>query len=392
MYGRAVDGVLAARLAEPRRFIQVVSGPRQVGKTTSVTAVLAELTVPARYASADSPSAHDVAWIRQEWEIARAEASAEGTCVLALDEVQKVAGWSDEVKALWDEDTRDGRDVRAVLLGSSPLLMQAGLTESLAGRFEVLHWTHWTLAECATAFGWDLDTFLFFGGYPGSAPLIDDVARWRSYVNESLIETSVSRDVLMMTRVDKPALLRRLFGLACEYSGQVLSYTKMLGQLTEAGNVTTLAHYLTLLDAAGLVTGLPKYAGSAVRRRASSPKLQVYNTALISALGSAQPAAARADAATWGRLVESAVGAYLLARRGQGGFEVMYWRQGDLEVDFVLGSADHLVALEVKTGAAEARKHRGMRAFLGKYPGARILQVGGDGFPLDRFLLGEAGI
>ncbi|MGB4442513.1 MAG: ATP-binding protein [Coriobacteriia bacterium] len=391
MYTRPIDTRLVDRLREPRRFIQVVWGPRQVGKTTSVTRALETVGLPHYYVSADSPATHTIAWIRQQWERAHADATP-GPVVLAFDEVQKIPGWSDAVKALWDEDTAAGRDVRVVLLGSSPLLMQAGMSESLAGRFEVLRWTHWTYAECRAAFGWDLETFLFFGGYPGAAPLVDDVPRWRSYIVDSLIETSVSRDILLMTRVDKPALLRQLFALGCEYSGQILSYTKMLGQLTDAGNTTTLAHYLDLLGGAGLVTGLPKYAGGAARQRASSPKLQVLNTALMSAVSGREPGDAVSDTAWRGRLVESAVGAYLLARAHGEGFAVRYWREGDREVDFVLESRDELVAIEVKSNGAPLGAHRGMLAFGERYPDARLLTVGADGIPLERFLLGEAGI
>lgn len=391
MYWRALDSRLLSRLRERRRFIQVVWGPRQVGKTTSVMHILESLDMPHRYASADSPATQAPAWIQQQWELARLDA-ATGPAVLVLDEVQKVPRWSDVVKALWDADTAAGRDLRVVLLGSSPLLMQAGMAESLAGRFEVLRWTHWTYAECKAAFGWDLETFLFFGGYPGAAPLVGDVARWRSYIIDSLIETSVSRDILLMTRVDKPALLRQLFALGCQYSGQILSYTKMLGQLTDAGNTTTLAHYLDLLSGAGLVTGLSKYAVGPVRQRASSPKLQVMNTALMTALSQRTPEEAFADTAWCGRLVESAVGAYLLARSNDGQFAVRYWREGDREVDFVLEQRDAPVAIEVKSDDTPIGAHRGLRAFGERYPQARLLTVGADGIPLEKFLLGEAGI
>lgn len=391
MYARPIDTHLLRRLRGPRRFIQVVWGPRQVGKTTSVTRLLGTMEFPHHYVSADSPATHTTAWIRQQWERARVDAAG-GPAVLALDEVQKIPGWSESVKALWDEDTIAGRDIRVVVLGSSPLLMQAGMSESLAGRFEVLRWTHWTYAECRDAFGWDLDTFLFFGGYPGAAALVDDVPRWRSYIIDSLIETSVSRDILLMTRVDKPALLRQLFSLACEYSGQVLSYTKMLGQLTDAGNTTTLAHYLELLGGAGLVTGIPKYTGGTVRRRASSPKLQVMNTALMTAISGREPAEAYSDATWRGRLVESAVGAYLLARSHEAGFDVRYWREGDLEVDFVLESRSEVVAIEVKSGDRPLNPHRGMAVFGERHPHARLLVIGADGVPLERFLLGEAGV
>jgi hypothetical protein len=387
MYARPIDMVLADRLRSPRGFIHVVAGPRQVGKTTSVTRVLEELPVRHRYVSADSPSTHTTAWLRQQWETARAEAVG-APFILALDEIQKIPGWSDEVKALFDEDVRAQRDLRVVVLGSSPLLMQSGLTESLAGRFETLRWTHWTFAECRDAFGWDIETFLFFGGYPGAARLVDDLERWRTYVIDSLVETSVSRDILLMTRVDKPALLRQLFGLASAHSGQVLAYTKMLRQLVDAGNTTTLAHYLALLRGAGLVAGIPKYVGAEVRRRASSPKLQVMNTALMTAQSGMSPEDVRADSAWRGRLVESAVGAYLLSLEATEGLQVNYWRDGAAEVDFVVRSHAGLWAIEVKSGPVRGT-HAGTAAFLRRYPDARPLMIGGDGIALDRFLAGQ---
>lgn len=258
-YTRPQAEILARRLAEPRRFIQVIAGPRQVGKTTLVLSTVEGLTVPARFVSADEPTLRGSDWIAQQWEAARLEAQSErGGSVLVLDEVQKVSGWAETVKRLWDEDTRHRRSLKVVLLGSAPLLVAQGLAESLAGRIEVQHLRHWSYAEMRAAFGWSLDQYVFYGGYPGAAPLIDEPQRWTRYIVDSLIETSISRDVLLMSRVDKPALLRRLFELACRYSGQVLSYTKMIGQLQDAGNATTLAHYLNLLDGAGMVTGLPK--------------------------------------------------------------------------------------------------------------------------------------
>jgi len=199
--------------------------------------------------------------------------------VLVLDEIQKIPGWSETVKRLWDEDSRRRVPLKVLLLGSAPLLVARGLSESLAGRFELLHLPHWSFAEMRTAFGWSVDKFIFYGGYPGAAPLVAEPTRWARYILDALVETSISRDVLLLTRVDKPALLRRLFELACRYSGQVLSYTKMLGQLQDAGNTTTLAHYLDLLAAAGMVTGLPKYAGDAARSRGSSPKLPLCQQA-----------------------------------------------------------------------------------------------------------------
>lgn len=388
VFQREYGAVLAARMAEPRRFLQVVAGPRQVGKTTLVTQVLAQIGRPNIFVSADEPALRDGAWLAAQWERARllAKESGDQGAVLALDEVQKIPNWSEAVKRLWDEDSRDGLPLRVLLLGSAPLLVQQGLSESLAGRFEILHIPHWSLAEMREAFGFTLDQFLFFGGYPGAAPLASDPERWRRYLLDALIETTISRDVLLLTRVDKPVLLRRLFELGCRYSGQVLSYTKMLGQLQDAGNSTTLAHYLDLLAGAGMLTGLAKYSERAVRARGSSPKLQVLNTALLTSQSGFTPTDARADGEFWGRLTESAIGAHLANAAARGLCEVYYWREGNREVDFVMRSGRVVVGIEVKSGRAP-RVHQGLAAFSEAFNPRRTLLVGGDGVPVEEFLL-----
>lgn len=383
---RPQSAVLAARLAEPRRFIQVVAGPRQVGKSTLVQQVTDALALPVRQASADEPTLRGADWVAQQWEAARLSIENAEGAVLVLDEIQKIPGWSETVKRLWDEDTRAKRPLKAVLLGSAPLLIAQGLTESLAGRFAVLPLPHWSYAEMRAAFGWSVDAYVFYGGYPGAAPLIGEPARWARYVLDSLIETSISRDVLLLTRVDKPALLRRLFELACRYSGQVLSYTKMLGQLQDAGNTTTLAHYLELLAGAGMVCGLPKYAGDVARSRGSSPKLQVLNTALMTAVSGYTLAEARADREFWGRLVESAVGAHLANAAMRGECALHYWRERNHEVDFVVKAGRRLTAIEVKSGRAP-QAHPGTAAFVQAFKPKRTLLVGGDGIALDDFLM-----
>jgi len=386
-YTRPHGLVLANRLTEPRRFIQVVAGPRQVGKTTLVQQVTEGSGLPVRYASADEPTLRSPMWIGQQWELARAadrDADQHGA-VLVLDEVQKIPNWSESIKRLWDEDTRARRTLKVVLLGSAPLLMQQGLTESLAGRFEVLPLPHWSFAEMQAAFGWSLGQFLFYGGYPGAAPLIEDEQRWVNYIRDSLTETTISRDVLLLSRMDKPALLRRVFQLGCSYSGQVLSYTKMIGQLQDAGNTTTLAHYLELLAGAGMLTGISKFAGQRVRQRASSPKLQVFNTALMTAQAGITFEEARADHQFWGRLTESAVGAHLANAAAAGGCEVYYWRDRNREVDFVVRLGRTLTAIEVKSGRTRDTQP-GLAAFCDAFRSARMLLVGGDGLALGDFL------
>lgn len=384
-FQRPQAAVLAERLSEPRRFLQVVAGPRQVGKSTLVQQVTDQLGLPVRYVSADEPTLRGTDWISQQWEAARLEATGKAGAVLVLDEVQKIPAWSETVKRLWDEDTRKKRPLRVVLLGSAPLLIGQGLTESLAGRFETLRLPHWSLSEMREAFGWSLEQYLYFGGYPGAAPLIKDPARWSRYIADSLIETSISRDVLLLTRVDKPALLRRLFELACRYSGQILSYTKMLGQLQDAGNTTTLAHYLDLLAGAGMVCGLPKYAGDAARTRGSSPKLQVLNTALMTVTTGVSLEEAKSDREFHGRLVESAVGAHLANAAASGECELFYWRDRGQEVDFIVRSRNRLVAIEVKSGRAP-QAHAGTAAFAEAFKVRRTLLVGGDGVPVEDFL------
>ncbi len=348
-----------------------------------------EVSLPSHYASADEPTLKDRTWIQQQWDLARLQInSRRGTkeALLILDEVQKVPDWSEVVKRLWDEDTGARRLLKVILLGSSPLLVQKGLTESLAGRFEIIPATHWSYTEMRDGFGWDVDRYIYFGGYPGAAELIKEEGRWRRYIIDSLIETTISRDILLLTRVDKPALLRRLFQLACDYSGQVVSYQKMLGQLQDAGNTTTLAHYLDLLAGAGMVTGLAKYSGGKARQRGSSPKFQVMNTALMTAPSSVSFEEARRDRDFWGRLFESAVGAHLVNSVQGTNVQVFYWRERSREVDFVIRSGRTIVAIEVKSGY---RKYAlpGMEAFNKEFHVQRKLLVGGAGMKADEFLL-----
>ena len=382
-FARPALARVVSRWSEPRRFIHVLAGPRQVGKTTLAHQALEQIDLPSRYASADDVAGRGRDWVVEQWELGRilADGNVRRGAILVLDEVQKVPQWSETVKRLWDEDARLGTKLRVALLGSSPLLVGRGLTESLAGRFETARVAQWDFTEMRSAFGWSIDQYVFFGGYPGAAPLVDDEERWRHYVLDSLVETSVSRDILLLTRVDKPALLRALFGLACAYSGQVLSYSKMLGQLTDAGNTTTLAHYLELLRGAGLVAGLPKFSGSEIRRRGSSPKLLALDTGLVSATAGRSFADARADRTTWGRLVETAVGGHLV----RAGLDVAWWRDGNLEVDYVVRRADQVTALEVKSGTA-ATALPGMSAIARKHVIDRRLLVGGDGIELGEFL------
>jgi predicted AAA+ superfamily ATPase len=392
-YRRPVYETVLARAHEPRRFIQVLAGPRQVGKTTLARQVMDAVGVPAHFASADDPALCEHGWLETQWEIGRLRARNGGRAggLLVMDEIQKIPAWSESVKRLWDEDTADGLELRVMLLGSAPLLVQKGLTESLAGRFELIRVSHWSFPEMRDAFGWTLDQYLYFGGYPGAADLIGDEDRWSRYLLDSLVETTLARDVLLLTRVDKPALLRQLFRLGCEHSADVVPYSRMLGRLTDAGNTTTLAHYIGLLAGSGMLTGLPKYDGTDAaarrpRQRASSPKLLALNTALMTAGSGRSFEAARADAQFWGRLVETAVGAHLANGPAPG--RVGYWRQGSREVDFVVAppvDGGRPLAIEVASGRGRDAQP-GMAAFERAHPGARRLQIGGRGMGLEEFL------
>lgn len=385
-YKRKAYYRLLKRIREPHRFLQVIAGPRQVGKTTLVRQVMADCGLNSGYHSADGATSFGDQWIRQQWEEARLKWNQTNPepVLLVLDEIQKVNNWSEVIKTLWDEDTFRMRDIRVVILGSSRLLVQQGLTESLAGRFELLEMSHWTFPEMALAFGWEPEQFIWFGGYPGSAALIDDEARWRDYIRHSLIDTSIDKDILQLTRVDKPALLRQLFEIGTQYSGQIVSYTKMLGQLHDAGNTVTLAHYAALLHGSGLLAAMPKFDPNLIRQRGSSPKWQVHNQALMTVQDGRLLSSISTDPAIRGRFVESAIGTHLLAGRFEGNYDISYWREGDREVDFVLSKGDQILALEIKSGPS--RGHIPFTAFRKQHPQARTLVVGGTGMPWEEFL------
>ena len=386
MKKRPIFQALMKRLQEPRAHLQVLLGPRQVGKTTLALQVADAIDKPTHYISADLATLQDLSWLRQQWEIARQKIQGEKGALLIIDEVQKIASWSEMIKSLWDMDTRNKSNLSVLILGSSPWLMQKGLAESLAGRFEIIPATHWSFGEMKRIFNWSLERYLYFGGYPGSASLVDeaDSSRWIGYINDSLIETTISRDILLMTQINKPALLRRLFQLACCYSGQILSYNKMLGELHEAGNTTTLAHYADLLSGVGLIGNLQKYASQRVRQRGSSPKFCVYNTALMTAQSNMHYRQAQENHQFWGRLVESSVGAYLLNSSRGKQIEVFYWREGDKEVDFVLKCGSSLTAIEVKS-RPESFRRSGMDSFISSFKPSRIFIVGEEGFSLEEF-------
>ena len=386
MFERPYLELIKSRILEPRKFIQVVLGPRQVGKTTMISQLLNKLSITSVYESADAVSESQTVWLAQVWESARLRLKISGLTeiLLVVDEIQKIDNWSEVVKQQWDRDTLEGYNIKVILLGSSRLLIQKGLTESLAGRFETLHLGHWSYSEMQEAFGWTLEQYIYFGGYPGSSTLITDEERWKNYIRDSLIETSISKDILMLTRVDKPALLKRLFELGCLYSGQILSFTKIMGQLQDAGNTTTLANYLKLLSDCGLLAGLDKFASDIIRKRSSSPKFQVYNNALISSQSTDSFEKTIIHPELWGRLSESAVGTHLINHSISERFNLYYWREGNHEVDFVLENGDKIIGLEVKSGLKAS--NAGMGVFSKRFHPQKVLIIGTTGIPFDEFL------
>lgn len=392
MYERSQVKTIAQRIEEADNpLIQVVVGPRQTGKSTMIAQALEYVSTPVHSVSADDVLVPSTAWLQEEWQQARnLQKRTGGQAALIIDEVQKIKAWPNVVKGLWDADQRVHLPLKVVLSGSSSMLIRKGLEDSLKGRFELIRSPHWTYAECRDAFGYSLDDFLFFGGFPGAARFIKDERRWRNYLRDSIIEPTITNDVLEQEEVRKPALMRALLELGSQFSAQELSYTKMLGQLQDAGNTTTLAHYLDLLDKAGMLCALEKYHPKTVRSKKSSPRLMVYDTALMTAESGRARKLLLEDSELRGHLVESAIGAYLLGLAPEHGFSVQWWREGINEVDFVLSDKAHVVAIEVKSGRKKAQG--GMAEFLKLYPKAQRVVVGGSAAgvcTVEDFLLGR---
>ncbi len=379
MYVRSVAKTIESRLAEPRRFIQVVMGPRQVGKTTAVREVLKKIAGPSLFFTADAVPTSDWGWLTRCWSAARLKLSnGPDTCVvLVIDEIQKIPNWSEIVKREWDSDSASGLNIKVVLLGSSRVMIDKGLSESLMGRYEEIRMGHWSYAEMREAFGFTLNQYVYFGGYPGAATLIEDEDRWRAYILGSIIDATINKDILMDSPVSKPALLRQTFELSAAYSGKILSLTKMTGQLQDAGNTTTLASYLNLLGDNCMVRALQKYSVDLARRRASIPKFQVYNNALCNAYAEKSYSELTSDPREWGHTLESALGAHIINCAFTNHFDVYYWREGNDEVDFILRHGQNVMAIEVKSN--NERGNTGLRAFSDKFHPQKSIVVGPAG-------------
>ena len=386
MYKRAEYQVIKERLEEPRKFIQVVMGPRQVGKSTVVKQVLQDLDIPFQQFSADNVPATNTAWVSNCWAAVRSLKESKGfeSIILVIDEIQKISNWSEVVKKEWDDDTFHDRNIKVLLLGSSRVLLEKGLSESLGGRFEEIRMTHWSYPEMKECFGFTLDQFLFYGSYPGAAELINDPDRWEQYIQSAIIDATINKDILMNTPISKPALLRQTFELGASYSGELLSLTKMLGSLQDAGNTVTLTGYINLLDESGLLCGLQKYSIDTARRRTSIPKFQVYNNALKMVYNPHTFDQAIMDRKGWGRIFESGIGAWIVSQAFVHRLEVFYWRDRNDEVDFILRKKGTVIAVEVKSNAE--KNTNGLATFREKFNPNAAFIVGDGGIPAEEFL------
>lgn len=386
MYRREQYHTLMERMAEPRKFIQVIAGPRQVGKSTLVKQVMQDCSLPYTLETADAINSENGEWIANVWESVRQQMSfrQQTEHLLVIDEIHKIKNWSEQIKREWDNDTFNDRNIKVILLGSSRLLLKKGLTESLMGRFELIRMPHWSLREMHDAFGWDINQYIYFGGYPGGATLISSERRWRQYVQDAIIAPSIEKDVILTSTIYKPTLMRNLFELGCSYSGEELSLNKVLGQLQDAGNVTTLSNYLEILNECNLLAGLQKYAADKARKYNSIPKFQTYNSALLSALNGNTYEQAFTDTKLWGRWVETAIGAHLINHADAIGYRLYYWREANNEVDYVLERQGRTIAIEVKSGRRTTNK--GISLFRERFHPLHTIIVGSGGFPIADFL------
>lgn len=377
---------LTSRLKEPRHFIQVLMGPRQVGKTTVVKQVVKDINIPYSLFSADNTPTNDSTWISTVWSTARSIMKGRGykDYILVIDEIQKIANWSEAVKKEWDYDTWNDIELKVILLGSSRVMLEKGLSESLAGRYEEIRMSHWRYNEMKDAFGMSLNEYIYYGGYPGAAGLIKDPDRWTAYISSSIVDATINKDILNDTIITKPALLRQVFELGASYSSQELSLTKMLGQLNDAGNTTTVANYLKILSDSGMLCALQKFSNDQARKRASAPKFQVYNNALHSlyAFNTLEELALLPK--QWGRHFESAIGAHLASFAFTERYNLYYWRDNNMEVDYILQKNGKLIAIEVKSN--NESHTAGLDAFNQRFHPQSTIIVGQSGMSAEDFL------
>ena len=366
-YERPFVAQLEKRLLARDPLIQVLIGPRQVGKTFGMQQLLARYPHNYHYANADDLLSTDRTWLLEQWQ--KGQLLGDGA-LLIIDEIQKVPNWSETLKALWDKFPFK---LRVVVLGSSSLKIQSGLTESLAGRFELTRVYHWTYTELQQAFSYDLERFLIYGGYPGSVAYEDDFNRWYAYLKDSIVEAVIGKDILFNRKVGNPALFRQAFEILCRYPAQEISYTKLLGQLQDKGNTDLIKYYIELFAGAFLLQPLGKYSAKGWLTRSSSPKILISCPALYTMTEGPK---VLADQERRGRVFELAVGAQLMQLPG----ELFYWRENNAEVDFIYRYHGSLYAIEVKSGRRKSPK--GLDAFLKQFPASHPVILTPDNFQL----------
>ncbi len=391
MYERKHLKILEKRLQEKKNLIQVIAGPRQVGKTTLAIQLTKKIDIPYHFVSADAVPSSNYVWIKQQWDFARTKLRELGSksFILLIDEIQKINNWSEFIKQEWDKDRRTNKNIKVFLLGSSSLLISKGLIESLMGRFELIQLPHWNFNEMNEAFGFSPEEYVYFGSYPGAVHLIKDELRWKDYIRNSIIEPTISKDIIQLTNIQKPALLKNLFELACIYGCEILSYNKILGQLTDAGNTTTLAHYQKLLDEVWLISGLQKFSGSKIKSKSSSPKWLLYNTSLSSVYDDSDFKSIKNNQVKWGRKVEQAIGAYLINSAKVENFQVYYWRDVNDEVDFIIKKNNALIPIEIKLG--KVKSHKGLINFSKQFNVKKSILISDDAFSWQEFLKMDVG-
>jgi uncharacterized protein len=371
---RGASELLSRRLAEPAPGrIQLLAGPRQVGKTTLLLQAAERHGKAAIYAAADGPEAALPGFWERLWIRAEETAASHGRAVVLLDEAHRLPDWAGHLKAEWDRLRRKKLTVHVVASGSSALRLAAGSRESLAGRFERITLTHWSASSLAEVFGLPpaeaAQALVSMGAYPGAFEFRHDLARWRAYVRDSILEPAIGRDILALAAVRRPALLRQVFGVCASAPAQIVSLQKIQGQLQDAGALETLAHYLSLLEEAFIVAPLGKHAARPARRRAAPPKLVTLSNALLAAVDPRGIPDRSGEPARFGAWVENAC----LAHAWNAGQRVSYWREEPLEVDAVVEGSWGSWAIEVKTGPISSADLKGIGEFTRRHPGFRAL-------------------
>ena len=383
---QAIYETIRQFLEETRNSMLVLTGPRQVGKTTLITHLLKSLNTPSLYTQASEAAGQSTQWISEKWQTARLQLNNTKATefILVIDEVQRIEGWSKTIKEEWDYDTRNKINLKMVILGSSRLQLINWINEGLKKQTTIIHVPHWSFTQMQETFDFSLEQYLWFGGYPGAAKKIKNEKNWRNYLLNTLIEPSISKDVYMTGRIDKPAMLHRLFEIGCRYSGQIVSLTKILRQLQNGGNTTTLANYIKLLDSAGILTALNKSSLKSESQRASIPKLQVYNNGLTNALKPIKFKSALLNPIQWGHVCESAIGAHLVNHAISENYRVEYWRDRNAEVDYVVQYKDKKIGIEIKNKVMP--KTSGAKLFTQELNPYKMLSIGDKGIPISEFL------